>query len=238
VNIAVMQGRLSASETGALQEFPRREWEEEFPRAAAAGLRAIEWLYDDHGSGANPLETDAGIERMRELSATYGVEVRSLCVHRLLQRHELDVDWLLGRCVQAGIELVVLPFLEGRPIDDDLLRRRGSVEVLVESDIELRRLAAIADRLGVGVNYDTGNQRGHGIEELGPRIGGVHLKDRDEAGANVPLGEGTVDFRAVFAAFRAVGYAGDLVLETPRPRRGEEVALARRQVAFVEEHLG
>ena len=49
-----MQGRLSASETGALQEFPRREWEEEFPRAAAAGLAGIEWLYDKYGAGWNP----------------------------------------------------------------------------------------------------------------------------------------------------------------------------------------
>jgi L-ribulose-5-phosphate 3-epimerase len=232
-----MQGRLSTSETGALQEFPRREWEDEFERAAAAGLPAIEWLYDDYGSGANPLETDAGVERMRELGTAFRVDVRSLCAHRLLQKDDLDIDWLLDRCERAGIRRVVLPFLELRPIDDALLRRTGDVEVLVESNMDPQRLAEVAERLGVGVNYDTGNHRGRGIDALGPRIRGVHLKDRDAAGSNVPLGEGTVDFSEVFRALRAAGYDGDLVLETPRPRPGEEVALARRQIAFVERHL-
>jgi hypothetical protein len=222
-----MQGRLSASETGALQEFPRREWEAEFARAAAAGLGAIEWLYDEYE--ANPLETENGIARMRELAAEHGVEVRSLCAHRLVQRRGLDVDHLLDRCARAGIEIVVLPFLDGCEIRTELFRP-GFV---IESDLEPSRLAD----LRLPVSYDTGNARGRGIDVIGPLIRHVHVKDVDEAGTNVPLGEGTVDFPAVFATLRAIGYDGELVLETPRPRPGEEVALARRQVAFVQEHL-
>src|SRR5439155_16128869 len=135
--LAIMQGRLSASETGALQEFPRREWEEEFARAAAAGLDGIEWLYDDFD--ANPLESDDGIARIRELSAEHGVEVRSLCAHRLVQRGALDVDHLLERCGRAGIALVVLPFLEGRELVTELVRPG----VAIESDLEPSRLAAL-----------------------------------------------------------------------------------------------
>ena len=58
-----MQGRLSASETGALQELPRREWEAEFERAAAAGFDSIQWLYVVHGENFNPLATDRGVAR-------------------------------------------------------------------------------------------------------------------------------------------------------------------------------
>jgi sugar phosphate isomerase/epimerase len=72
---------------------------------------------------------------------------------------------------------------------------------------------------------------------LGPWIRGVHLKDRDAVGTNVPLGEGTVDLPAVLGALASAGYSGDLVLETPRPRRGDEVAWALRMVELVKQHL-
>jgi hypothetical protein len=54
---------------GRIQAFPREQWEQEFPRAAAAGLSAIEWIYDTYGVGANPLETAEGVARMVALVA-------------------------------------------------------------------------------------------------------------------------------------------------------------------------
>ncbi len=219
-----MQGRLSTSATGQLQEFPRA-WEDEFPLAAAAGIAAIEWLYDDYD--ANPIETDEGVGRLRALSAEHRVAVPSLCAHRLLQGGVL-LDHLLERCARAGIERVVLPFLDGL-VPDATYVRPG---VVIESDLDPAALVA----LGAPVNYDTGNARGRGIDLLGPLIRSVHLKDVDDQGRNVPLGEGTVDFEEVFTALRAAGYDGDLVLETPRPV-GDRLEWARRQVAFVERYL-
>ena len=65
----------------------------------------------------------------------------------------------------------------------------------------------------------------------------MHLKDRDESGANVPIGAGTVEFDAVLEGLAAAGYSGNLVLETPRPQPGEEIAAARQAVAFIKQHL-
>jgi L-ribulose-5-phosphate 3-epimerase len=250
-----MQGRLSASETGAMQEFPRLSWEEEFPRAAAAGLSAIEWLYDD-GPGVNPLETDAGIARLRDLSVADGVEVCSLCAHWFvrhpLRDKEFDrLELVLTRCAAAGIPRIVLPFLEAGAIEDEgafatTLRRalasaeRSGTELLVESSLEPGRLAALLEGLAhplLGVNYDSGHAAPSAIAVLGPWIGGVHLKDRDGAGANVPIGTGAVDFEAVLTGLAAAGFSGDLILETPRARPGEEVAVARQAVGFIEQHL-
>ena len=180
--------------------------------------------------------------------------MRSLCAHWFVQHPLLNEDGLdrleqlLGRCARAGIERVVLPFLEAGEIRDveragELLARalelceRSGVELSVESTLEPERLAALVERLAhplLGVNYDSGSTDAGDIEVLGPWIRGVHLKDRDEAGKNVPLGEGSVDFSAVLGSLASAGYSGDLVLETPRPRPGEEVAAARRAVAFVE----
>jgi L-ribulose-5-phosphate 3-epimerase len=250
-----MQGRLSASETGALQEFPRLGWEEEFPRAAAAGLSAIEWLYDD-ARGGNPLETDAGIARLKDLSAANGVEVCSLCAHWFvrhpLRDKEFDrLELVLARCAAAGIPRIVLPFLEAGSIDDEgafatTLRlalasaERSGTELLVESSLEPRRLATVLAGIAhplLRVNYDSGHAAPSAIAVLGPWIRGVHLKDRDGSGANVPIGTGSVDFEAVLDGLAAAGFSGDLVLETPRPRPGEEIAAARQAVAFIEQHL-
>jgi hexulose-6-phosphate isomerase len=255
--IAVMQGRLSASETGALQEFPRREWEEEFPRAATAGLAGIEWLYDEYGADANPLETDGGIARMQELTAAHGVSVRSLCAHWFVQHSVCDeeglarLEWLLRRCARAEIRRIVVPFLERSEIRDEartgaLVQRALSsceqtgVELLIETTLKPDRVAALVEPLGhplLGINYDSGDAEPGGITVLGPWIRGVHLKDRDRSGTNVSLGHGTVDFATVMSSLASVGYSGDLVLETPRPVRGEEVASAAKAVCFVRQHL-
>jgi sugar phosphate isomerase/epimerase len=216
-----MQGRLSASETGALQEFPRREWEAEFARAAAAGFDSIQWLYDVYGEDVNPIASEGGVARMRELSSEHGVAVDSLCAHYLLERpgDVRRLEWLVGRCFAAGIDRIVLPFI-GVPFDAGLMARLGNpdVELLVEG---------VAD--APAVNYDTGNDP---LSAIGPNVRGVHLKDRDAAGNNVPLGHGVVDFQAVFAALDAARYEGGFVLETPRPV-GDPVEWGRGLVEFV-----
>src|SRR5262249_49779849 len=84
--IAIMQGRLSPPEGGRFQCFPRERWREEFAFAAAAGLDAIEWIYDLHGAGVNPLASDNGIAEMRSLSARHGIAVVSLCADYFMDR--------------------------------------------------------------------------------------------------------------------------------------------------------
>ena len=68
-----MQGRLLPPAEGRFQSFPRDGWEAEFPLASAAGLDAIEWIYDVFGEDVNPLATDAGIALMHELGRTHDV---------------------------------------------------------------------------------------------------------------------------------------------------------------------
>jgi L-ribulose-5-phosphate 3-epimerase len=145
-----MQGRMSATETGALQEFPRREWEVEFERAAVAGFASIQWLYDVYGEDVNPIASDDGIARIRELSREHGVAVDSLCAHYLVERPDDSrrLEWLVERCRAAGIARVVLPFLEGAEFDPALLERLATpgIELLVEGVAEASAF-----------NYDTGN---------------------------------------------------------------------------------
>ncbi len=84
----------------------------------------------------------------------------------------------------------------------------------------------------LGVYYDTGNAPYQGfdnldqIPKLGKHIFQIHVK---EIGAE--MGEGKLDFPAIFSAIKQIGYDGYLVLETDAG--DDPSANAARNLAFV-----
>lgn len=186
MRIGIMQGRLSPPEGDTIQCFPRSGWAGEFAAAARAGLDAIEWIYDAHGEGANPLASDAGVARIHALAAATGVAVRSVCAdwlmeHPLLRAPRAEreawharLGWLLGRCAALGAARVVLPFVDAAAIRDaleadavvDAVERAlpaavaAGVELHLETALGPEAFAALLDRLPhplVRANYDAGN---------------------------------------------------------------------------------
>jgi hexulose-6-phosphate isomerase len=182
----MMQGRLTPPCPGKFQCFPRENWAAEFAAAAAVGLDGIEWIYDVHGAGSNPAETDAGVEKIKALSAEHGIAIRSLCADYFMdlpllrvseeQRQERlsRLEWLLGRCHRIGIERVVLPFVDASRIETSaetdmvvaclrqVLPRAESckIELHLESSLGPEAFADLLARLPhplVRVNYDSGN---------------------------------------------------------------------------------
>ena len=119
--VGIMQGRLVAPEAGRFQSFPRSAWRAEFPRARAAGIDAIEWIYDAFGADVNPIAIDSGIFEMQSLGRLHGVDVVSLCADYFMdrpivrageaEREELSarLHWLIERCRRARIGRVVEP---------------------------------------------------------------------------------------------------------------------------------
>jgi L-ribulose-5-phosphate 3-epimerase len=96
-------------------------------------------------------------------------------------------------------------------------------------------LRAIRDvRLdNVGVNFDVANLILYGkadpveaVDVLGPYIEGVHAKDGmyptdpQKLGEEVPIGQGKVDFPAIIAKLKKLGYRNPLTIE--RETRGEK----------------
>jgi hexulose-6-phosphate isomerase len=185
-HLAIMQGRLLRPVDGRIQAFPREHWEQEFPRAAAAGLNAIEWIYDTYGIGANPLETAGGMARMVSLSAEHGIVVRSVCADYFMdfafvraadaeRAARLEhLEWLLQQAKLAGITRIVLPFVDQSAVRDeadfeavvDSLRRvlpaaeAAGIELHIESSLPPAELASLLSQLPhplVKVNYDSGN---------------------------------------------------------------------------------
>jgi L-ribulose-5-phosphate 3-epimerase len=236
--IAIMQGRLVPPSDGRIQNFPRERWRDEFALAAAAGLDAIEWIYDLYGADVNPIATDEGLAEIKSLSTQSHVLIRSLCADvfmeaPLLRATKAEIDertetmvWLLGQCAMLGVKRVVLPFVDASRIDSDeelvhvvgvlgsllpALERTG-VELHLETSLEPGRFADLLARLPhpmVKVNYDSGNS-----SSLGYHPGDEFAAYGERIGSvhikDRVLGGGTVPLQTGDADFDALfeGLAG------------------------------
>jgi L-ribulose-5-phosphate 3-epimerase len=191
--IGIMQGRLSPPVGDTIQAFPAEHWADEFPAAREAGIASIEWIYDIDGDDVNPICTDAGITRLKELQALIGVRVESLCADYFMPRPLLkgsDADraerrakllWLLDRAIALGVNRVVLPFVDASKIEDATQSRDlatflsgiiqdagpGTPEIHIESSLpphSFADLLASIDHPLVKVNYDSGNSSSLGYD--------------------------------------------------------------------------
>lgn len=164
---------------------------------------------------------------------------------------------LIRQMGRIGATKLILPFMEDASLKENrdgfLAVRRHlekivpiadacGVALMLEDDLPTPMLKELVSTTGdrIGVCYDTGNRAYFGYDpaeilELGNLIRHVHIKDKEPGGKNVMLGSGKVDFGAVFANLDAVGYDGQLILETCR---GDgEVEAGKRNLAFVKSLL-
>jgi len=193
VKLGIMQGRLVPPEDGRFQSFPRSRWRDEFPIAAAAGLDAIEWIFDAYGEDINPLGTEAGIDEMRALSSQHGVRVESVCADWFMDfplvadepieagRRWRKLVWLMEKCATANIGRVVVPFVDASAIRNDehltsvvaginglgAVMDRTQVELHLETALSPAAFAQLLEQTphpSVKVNYDSGNSASLGFE--------------------------------------------------------------------------
>ncbi len=184
----------------------------------------------------------------------YGPPVASLFSERA--DREIRLAQLLPSARKAGIERVVLPFVDASAIvsSDDFeiavrvlqnalpVAQETGVELHLETSLPPAEFARLLDRIPsplVRVNYDSGNSSSLGFkpseefEAYGARIGSVHIKDRILGGGTVPLGTGDADLPQVFRELEKIGYGGDITLQVARSEPGQEVDWARHNREFV-----
>jgi len=161
------------------------------------------------------------------------------------QRIELEHDFveIIKGCAAVRIGILVLPLVDNGRLESaaqedalvdflesktDFLAAHG-LRMAFESDYkpqELERFIARLNPILFGINYDIGNSAALGFnpqEEFaayGPRVINVHVKDRVLGGATVPLGSGSANFDAVFAALSQSNYQGNFILQTARAANG------------------
>jgi hexulose-6-phosphate isomerase len=200
----------------------------ENPLLTEVGQAEIRLLCEQHAIGIPSLTGDCFMQA--PLWKAQGSERIAL---------ERDFVEIAKGCSAVGITMMVVPLvdngrLENMAQEDDLVAFLESqsgflvahgLKVLFESDYvpqELARFIARLDSSLFGINYDVGNSAALGFnpqEEFaayGARIVNVHIKDRVLGGTTVPLGTGSANFDAVFAALAKVNYQGNFILQTAR----------------------
>jgi len=181
-----MQGRLCERVDGQIQAFPWREWESEFPDAAAIDLHLMEWTLDHERLHKNPLMTTEGQEKIRALCQKHDLTIPSLTGDCFMQapfwkiggqaRTDLQSDFLaIGRaCAAVGIRMIVVPLVDNGRLEtieqenvvvnfflaQQFFLSQHNLQVIFECDFTPTELARFIDRLPAewfGINYDIGN---------------------------------------------------------------------------------
>jgi L-ribulose-5-phosphate 3-epimerase len=186
ITIGVMQGRLLPPVDGRLQAFPGTDWEKEFALAKECGLDAIEMIYDVDEIELNPLHSDAGLERIKELKKRNHIKVISVCADYFIKKgfirvskreREENIKALEGltiRCQKISVKYVVIPLVdqsevklpqELEQVRDSLVkaieRTKGcSIIYALEMSLPAEEIAIFVEEINsdrIKVNYDTGN---------------------------------------------------------------------------------
>jgi L-ribulose-5-phosphate 3-epimerase len=190
--IGFMQGRLCEQVGDKIQAFPWRDWEAEFPAAAAIDLHLMEWTLDQERLYENPLLTKSGQSKILALCKERDLSIPSLTGDCFMQaplwkaqgakRVALERDFveIAKGCAAIGIAMLVVPLvdngrLDGADQENDLVRFLESqadflaanhLKVVFESDYVPQELARFIARLNpalFGINYDIGNSAALGF---------------------------------------------------------------------------
>ena len=191
--LGIMQGRLAPPIGGKIQAFPLPFWEDEFPLSEELGLTCLEWIFERPEFEKNPLWSDEGIARIKELSQRHRVAVTSIVADyfmevRLFGPDQAEVadavdtlDKLIARAAQAGILLIEIPLVDNSSLQSDadkqdfarnlepLLAKAASlgVKISLETDLPPGEFKAFIESFGparLWVNYDMGNSAALGFD--------------------------------------------------------------------------
>lgn len=224
-----MQGRLLPPQDGKFQCFPREGWDKEITLAEQVPFDGIEWIYDLQSEGINPIETDAGQERLRILSKRSHMRIRSLCADYFMdlplvrvvedqRRHRLQkLRWLIARCGQMAIERIVLPF-----VDQSRIETADEINTVVAS---IRELLSDAEKHRIELHLET-SLPPESFAQLLSKLEHPLVKANFDCGNSASLG---YDPRA---EFRAYGARVGSVHIKDRVHGGKTVPLGTGAVAF------
>jgi sugar phosphate isomerase/epimerase len=187
-----MQGRLSKSSSGKIQEFPSTTWKSEFKKANKLGLNKIEWTVDFDNFKSNPIFLKFSQSEIRELTSRFNVGVDSITLDNFVEapihktnegsgkRSKLsDFVWITENLFETQIRTLVLPIVNEAGsftnIDlDNLIKSLneitkhlhfGNFRVAVECEFNLnsiKKMLDLTDPDFIGINFDMGNSAGLG----------------------------------------------------------------------------
>ena len=264
LKFGIIQGRLTNSPPGCLQWFPQNEWQDEFHKASELGINFIELIAEINHNPNNPIWTDQGLNKIKQLTLNNNLSLHSLCNDYIIE-HNINDDKvieqnlnLLKQCSKIGIKKYIMPFFEKSEINSKNYNEFISTITMIADEAkklnislsletiltgkELLNLLELVNHKNIKIVYDTGNRVAFGhdlsgdIELLSQNINHIHIKDKNIKNDNVLLGTGLVNFHDVFQSLIKIKYKGSYVFETTRGKYPMKTAAYNMQLVnfFVE----
>jgi hexulose-6-phosphate isomerase len=183
--ISIMQGRLSPPFEGRFQAFPAKSWEKEFYLAKSLGVYSIEWIFEKFYAMENPIASEQGINRLKDLIDDSGVSVKSICADyymtellikngHVIEKSWEHLLWLIKQAKKLNIIYVILPFVDASALktvgcrNSLIFRLRKflkeveylNIELHLEADMipkDFLRIFMEVSHPLLKMNYDIGN---------------------------------------------------------------------------------
>jgi L-ribulose-5-phosphate 3-epimerase len=236
-SIGIMQGRVSPRFLDRLQIFPLDTWCDELGIAESIGFQHIELLWDSK----HEIKQAKGL--MKSIDGLPQLHAPSMVIDSISKLSSLDdilaeIFDVFDTFKDETPSILVIPLLDNAKINtvDSLkkfikkveshkvldLLKLYNVRLALELDMPSSGIieameASVCDVIGMCL--DSGNLWYYSecpledIQKLSKLIIHVHIKDRDEAGKNVLLGDGLVDFCGFAGVLKKIGYSNYLTLE-------------------------
>jgi hexulose-6-phosphate isomerase len=190
--LGIMQGRLSKSQTGKIQEFPAKTWKKEFELANLLGIKVIEWTLDYADFKFNPIFDAENFDEIIFLQNRYGVQIPSLTLdcfveapfykYNKLTSLESDINdllWIVKNLNHTEVTTLVLPVVAESGVfhENDLLSliyclnsvekelNEAKIKIAIECEFSINSIAFLLSKLNpdtFGINFDMGNSAAMG----------------------------------------------------------------------------
>ena len=123
--IGLMQGRLTESKSGKIQEFPKFSWEDEFPLLKELEINYLEWTVDWEDYESNPIFTKDLQFKILRLCQKYSIKIETITLDNFVEaplgfKHSATgktsnlshFDWILSKLEGTNIEILVIPLVK------------------------------------------------------------------------------------------------------------------------------
>ena len=191
--IGIMQGRLSPMLDNKIQAFPIHTWQEEFQIAKSIGFKLIEWVVDTKSIDINPIFSNDGRQKIKNLQNETLVKVESICCDNFVDLPLTEKDRnqrkksfnvfcnIINIAPTIGIKFIELPLIGNASIQqndkrslfldilgevDDLILA-NDIKILIETDlnpVQISELLQLGYKQNYFFNYDTGNSTFWGFD--------------------------------------------------------------------------
>jgi hexulose-6-phosphate isomerase len=185
--LGIMQGRLSKSLSGKIQEFPAKTWKKEFELANLIGIKKIEWTLNYNEFRLNPIFNIKNFSEVSSLQNIYDIQIPSLTLNCFVEApfyklNELtglesditDLLWIVKNLKHTKITTLVLPVVTEsgifhgyhlsnlinylKGIENDLAKAK--IKIAIECEFDINFMSILLNELNpriFGINFDMGN---------------------------------------------------------------------------------